>query len=210
MKPAFMRSLTVTRVVARVFLRFGFLGVIGHRLGRPAVARERLPRYSTSVMEETFSAYQAFSSSAANAEVTITNFCNLQGVPDPPRVDVQRIAHLEKLADELERGLADAKRILEETPPLAVLNGLKAKLSTLREHYAACLRQWRKEGGRELTPPRLWRRLGNAEKAIKRLYQEVCDDLEDRLDVEEAERRLADPNEVPIPYEQARKELGLD
>lgn len=31
----------------------------------------------------------------------------------------------------------------------------------------------------------------------------------DRLDVEEAERRLDDPTEIPIPYEQARRELGL-
>jgi hypothetical protein len=34
-------------------------------------------------------------------------------------------------------------------------------------------------------------------------------EIEDRLDAEEAKRRLADPNEVPIPYEQVRKELGL-
>jgi hypothetical protein len=32
---------------------------------------------------------------------------------------------------------------------------------------------------------------------------------EDRLDAEEAERRVADPNEIPIPYDQVRKELGL-
>lgn len=37
----------------------------------------------------------------------------------------------------------------------------------------------------------------------------LLEELEDRLDVEEAERRLADPNEVSIPYEQVRKELGL-
>ena len=37
----------------------------------------------------------------------------------------------------------------------------------------------------------------------------LLEELEDRLDVEEAERRLADPNEVPIPYEQVQKELGL-
>ena len=37
----------------------------------------------------------------------------------------------------------------------------------------------------------------------------LLEELEDRLDVEEAERRLADPNEVPIPYEQVRKELRL-
>lgn len=142
-----------------------------------AVARERLPRYSTYIMDEVFSAYQAFHSSAANAEVTITNFCNLQRVPDPPRIDVPRIAHLEKLADELEMGLADAKRSLEETPPLAALKDLKTRLSALREQYGACLQQWRKEGGQELTPPRLWRRLGDAEKVLKKLYQDVCDHL---------------------------------
>lgn len=38
----------------------------------------------------------------------------------------------------------------------------------------------------------------------------LLEELEDRLDVEEAERRLADPTDTPIPYEQARKELGLD
>jgi PHD/YefM family antitoxin component YafN of YafNO toxin-antitoxin module len=30
-------------------------------------------------------------------------------------------------------------------------------------------------------------------------------ELEDRLDIEEAERRLADPNEVPIPYGRSKK-----
>ncbi|MGE0821733.1 MAG: type II toxin-antitoxin system Phd/YefM family antitoxin [Candidatus Binatia bacterium] len=38
----------------------------------------------------------------------------------------------------------------------------------------------------------------------------LLEELEDRLDIEEAERRLADPNEVPLPYEQVQKELGLD
>jgi hypothetical protein len=32
---------------------------------------------------------------------------------------------------------------------------------------------------------------------------------EDRLDIAEAERRLADPNDVPIPYEEARRTMGL-
>ena len=31
----------------------------------------------------------------------------------------------------------------------------------------------------------------------------------DQLDIEEAERRLADPNDATIPYEQVRRELGL-
>ncbi len=38
---------------------------------------------------------------------------------------------------------------------------------------------------------------------------EAMEEIEDRLDLEEGERRLADPAEVPIPYEQVRKELGL-
>jgi len=38
----------------------------------------------------------------------------------------------------------------------------------------------------------------------------LLEELQDRRDAEEAKRRLADPAEVPIPYEQARKELGLD
>src|SRR5712691_5616022 len=50
---------------------------------------------STYIMEEGFSAHQAFNSSAANAVIAITNFRTLQGVPDPPRIDVQRIAYLE-------------------------------------------------------------------------------------------------------------------
>jgi len=33
--------------------------------------------------------------------------------------------------------------------------------------------------------------------------------VEDRLDLEEAERRLADPTEIPVPYKQVREELGL-
>ena len=37
----------------------------------------------------------------------------------------------------------------------------------------------------------------------------LLEELDDRFDIEEVERRLADPNEVPIPYEQVRKELGL-
>ena len=38
----------------------------------------------------------------------------------------------------------------------------------------------------------------------------LLEELQDRRDAREAKRRLADPREVPIPYEQARKELGLD
>ena len=35
------------------------------------------------------------------------------------------------------------------------------------------------------------------------------EDLQDRRDAKEALRRLTDPREVPIPYEQARKQLGI-
>jgi hypothetical protein len=38
----------------------------------------------------------------------------------------------------------------------------------------------------------------------------LLEELDDRLDVAEARKRLADPNQVPIPYERIRKELGLD
>ncbi len=35
------------------------------------------------------------------------------------------------------------------------------------------------------------------------------EELQDRLDAKEAAKRLKDPKEIPIPYEQARKRLGL-
>ena len=38
----------------------------------------------------------------------------------------------------------------------------------------------------------------------------LLEKLDDRLDVAEARKRLADPNEVPISYGKVRKELGLD
>ena len=38
----------------------------------------------------------------------------------------------------------------------------------------------------------------------------LLEKLEDQMDVEIARKRLADPNEVPIPYERIREELGLD
>jgi|SRR5450759_3561851 hypothetical protein len=38
----------------------------------------------------------------------------------------------------------------------------------------------------------------------------LLEELDDRLDVTEARKRLADPNEVPVPYQRIRKELGLD
>ncbi|MCZ7583687.1 MAG: type II toxin-antitoxin system Phd/YefM family antitoxin [Deltaproteobacteria bacterium] len=39
--------------------------------------------------------------------------------------------------------------------------------------------------------------------------QEELDSLQDRLDAAEATRRFADPKEKPIPYEKARKSMGL-
>ncbi len=38
---------------------------------------------------------------------------------------------------------------------------------------------------------------------------QLLERIEDYIDVSEAERLLADPMEVPIPYEEVRKELGL-
>jgi hypothetical protein len=38
----------------------------------------------------------------------------------------------------------------------------------------------------------------------------LLEKLEDQMDVEIARKRLADPHEVPIPYERIREELGLD
>lgn len=37
----------------------------------------------------------------------------------------------------------------------------------------------------------------------------LLEEIEDRRDAQEAKRRLQDPREVPIPYEQARKDLDL-
>ena len=48
-------------------------------------------------------------------------------------------------------------------------------------------------------------------RRLERLLEQEEKEKElDRLDVEEAERRLADPTEIPIPYEEARRQLGLD
>lgn len=43
-----------------------------------------------------------------------------------------------------------------------------------------------------------------------RLLERLIEEAEDRLDIDEAKRILADPAEKPVPWEQARKELGLD
>jgi hypothetical protein len=41
------------------------------------------------------------------------------------------------------------------------------------------------------------------------LEQEAMEKALEWLEVEEAERRLADPDDLAIPYEQVRRELGL-
>ena len=38
----------------------------------------------------------------------------------------------------------------------------------------------------------------------------LLEEIEETLDTVEIVRRLSDPNEVPIPYETARKEIGAD
>jgi hypothetical protein len=43
-----------------------------------------------------------------------------------------------------------------------------------------------------------------------RLLERLIEEKEDQIDVEEAERRLSDPSEVPIPYDEARKRLGFE
>jgi PHD/YefM family antitoxin component YafN of YafNO toxin-antitoxin module len=54
------------------------------------------------------------------------------------------------------------------------------------------------------------RRRGKAVAALVPLEDlALLEELEDRADVQEAKRRLADPNGKAIPYEQVRQELGL-
>jgi len=48
------------------------------------------------------------------------------------------------------------------------------------------------------------------EKDFRRLQQKAEDlDAQDRGDIAESLRRLRDPRQRPIPYEQVRRELGL-
>ena len=42
------------------------------------------------------------------------------------------------------------------------------------------------------------------------LLERLIEDAEDRIDVEEAQRRLDDPDDEIIPYEQARRDLDLE
>jgi hypothetical protein len=156
-------------------------------------------------MGEVLSAYYAFNSSAGNAVTLIAGFSSLPKVPDSLRIDIPRIGHLEKLANEIEKALADAQRVLEEVPSLTALDDLKTRLSALQEQYKDCFQQWRREGGRELTPPRLWRRLRNVEKALKKLYED-CLDVEDfRAAKEEWERE----GRKTVPWEKIKADLGL-
>jgi antitoxin (DNA-binding transcriptional repressor) of toxin-antitoxin stability system len=42
------------------------------------------------------------------------------------------------------------------------------------------------------------------------LLERLIEEAEDRIDVEEAQRRLDDPDDEIIPYEQARRDLDLE
>jgi hypothetical protein len=44
---------------------------------------------------------------------------------------------------------------------------------------------------------------------VSSVGEQVTEAEEDSADIAEAERRLSDPDEVPVPYEQARRSLGL-
>lgn len=163
-------------------------------------------------MREEAQTFYTFSSSAANAVTIIANFCNLPRKTESPQVDVQRIEQLQKLADELEKGISDAKRILEESPPLADLEKLQLDLASLREKYLDCLQQWRKERGQEFTPPILWRRLQEAKKSLRDTYQNVQDSLEDLLDLEDfraAKEEWERDGRKTIPWEKVKSDLGL-
>ncbi len=74
-----------------------------------------------------------------------------------------------------------------------------------REDFADVLRRVNKEGERIL--------LHDHGKNIAALISvedlSLLEELEDRRDAAEAERRLGDPAETPIPYETAQARLGL-
>jgi prevent-host-death family protein len=42
------------------------------------------------------------------------------------------------------------------------------------------------------------------------LFERLMEEFEDHMDIKEAHRRLADPEDRSMPYEQVRKELGLE
>jgi prevent-host-death family protein len=42
------------------------------------------------------------------------------------------------------------------------------------------------------------------------LFEQLLEEAEERLEVEEAENRLSDPAQVPIPYERVRKRLNIE
>lgn len=74
-----------------------------------------------------------------------------------------------------------------------------------REDFANVLRRVNKDGERIL--------LHDHGKNIAALVSvedlSLLEELEDRRDAAEAERRLNDPAETPIPYETAQERLGL-
>lgn len=74
-----------------------------------------------------------------------------------------------------------------------------------REDFANVLRRVNEDGERIL--------LHDHGKNIAALVSvedlSLLEELEDRRDALEAQRRLSDPDETPIPYEIARERLGL-
>jgi len=126
-------------------------------------------------MESNIPAYSEFSATAATATTLMVDFLRGPRVSEPPRVDVQRIARLQELADVLEKGLCDVEHALEQQPSLTILQSLKSALAALREQYSACWKSWREEGERGQTPPVLWARLQHVNKALTERYQDVCD-----------------------------------
>ena len=52
--------------------------------------------------------------------------------------------------------------------------------------------------------------LAELKQFASRLFTWCSTSDEDRADIEEAERRLADRENPPVPYDHVRQELGLD
>lgn len=141
-----------------------------------ALPERDVPAIVNNKMEGTFSV--EFSSSATTATTIMGSLSVPPGGSTLSQADVVQIVGSEwGLADELERGLSSAEQVLEKTLQLASLQALKDELSDLQKKYAAWVRRWRQGGGQELTPPVLWQRLGRIDKALRRLYQDVCDHI---------------------------------
>ena len=99
-------------------------------------------------------------------------------------------------------------RRLRSAWPAGVKIALGKSASALRRAVILDQRTIVRIGGKDVAviPLRDFRRL---ERLLEQ--EEKAKETElDRLDVEEAERRLRDPNDATIPYEQVRRELGLD